>query len=242
MDRALYDAMAALDQRHWWYRARRHVLAALIKRRAMPPEGGQILEVGCGTGHNVSMLSQFGKVSALEVDAEARAVAQTRLDQPILSAPLPELEGVPRKHFDLVCAFDVIEHIADDVSAVAGIAKCLKPGGKFVATVPAHQWMWSAHDAVNHHFRRYSKGSFRALIDGSPLRLEAAGYFNSLLFPIAVAERMASKMRGKDEGHLSLPPAPLNALLEKAFAAERHLIGRVPLPVGLSLYVVASAT
>jgi SAM-dependent methyltransferase len=242
MDRTVYDAMAALDQRHWWYRARRQVVAALIRRLAKPPSNGRVIEIGCGTGHNLAMLSEFGDVTALEVDPEARAVAEKRLGRPILSAPLPKLDGVPKLHFDLVGAFDVIEHIEDDASALAAIAQCLKPGGKFVATVPAHQWMWSAHDVVNHHHRRYSKKQLRGLIEGSPLRLERIGYFNSLLFPIAVAERMASRLRGKDDSDLSLPAAPLNTALEKAFAAERHLIGRVPLPPGLSLFVVGSAT
>ena len=242
MDRTVYDAMAALDQRHWWYRARRHVIAALIRRLAAPAPGGEVLEIGCGTGHNLSMLAEFGSVSALEVDPEARSVAEKRLGKPILSAPLPELNGVPRSHFGLVGAFDVIEHIEDDASAVAAIAGCLKPGGKFVATVPAHQWMWSAHDVVNHHHRRYSKKQFRSLFEASPLKLERIGYLNSLLFPVAVGERMASKLRGKDDSDLSLPPAPLNTALEKAFAAERHLIGKVPLPPGLSLFAVASAT
>jgi SAM-dependent methyltransferase len=242
MDRTVYDAMAALDQRHWWYRARRQVIAALIRRVAKPPDGAELLEIGCGTGHNLSMLAEFGHVSGLEVDPEARSVAEKRLGRPVLSAPLPELDGVPKLRFDLVGAFDVIEHIEDDGSALAAIAQCLKPGGKFVATVPAHQWMWSSHDVVNHHHRRYSKKQFRALIDGSPLRLERIGYFNSLLFPVAIAERMASKLRGKDDSDLSMPPAPLNAALEKVFATERHLIGRVPLPPGLSLFAVASAT
>ena len=242
MDRVVYDAMAALDQRHWWYRARRQVTAALIRRLALPPKGAAVLEIGCGTGHNLSMLAEFGTVSALEVDPDARSVAEKRLGKPILSAPLPELVGVPRGQFDLVGAFDVVEHIEDDAAAVAAIARCLKPGGKLVATVPAHQWMWSAHDVVNHHHRRYSKSQFRKVIEASPLRLERIGYFNSLLFPVAVAERMVSKLRGKDDSDLSLPPAPVNAALEKAFAAERHLIGRVPLPPGLSLFAVASAT
>lgn len=241
MDRTVYEAMAALDQRHWWYRARRQVLAALIRRCAMPPANAEILEIGCGTGHNLAMLSEFGSVSALEVDPEARKVAEGRLGKPVLSAPLPELAGVPEGHFDLVGSFDVVEHIEDDQAAVTAIARRLKPGGKFVATVPAHQWMWSAHDVVNHHHRRYSLKSFRQLIEASPLRLERIGYFNSLLFPLAVAERMASKVRGKDDSDLALPAAPLNSALERAFAAERHLIGRVPLPPGLSLFAVASA-
>jgi hypothetical protein len=108
-------------------------------------------------------------------------------------------------------------------------------------TVPAHPWMWSAHDVVNHHKRRYSKSALRRLIEGSPLRLERIGYFNSLLFPLAVAERAASKMRGKEDADVRLPSAPLNRALEMVFKTERYLVGRLPLPAGLSLFAVASA-
>jgi SAM-dependent methyltransferase len=242
MERVVYRQMAELDQRHWWYRARREVIAALIRRRVRPPANAHILEIGCGTGHNLAMLGAFGHVDALELDEEMRGFAEQRLGRSVMSAPLPEMAGVPDRSYDLIGAFDVIEHIDDDHASVASIAAKLKPGGKFVMTVPAHQWMWSAHDVVNHHKRRYSKAGLRALIEGSPLRLEAIGYFNSLLFPAAVAERLASKARGKDDADLTLPSPPLNAALERAFAAERHLIGRVPLPVGLSLFAVASAT
>jgi SAM-dependent methyltransferase len=200
-----------------------------------------VLEIGCGTGHNLAMLSEFGQVDALELDDEARAVAEKRLGRKVMSAPLPELAGVPRKHYDLIGAFDVVEHIDDDATALASIAARLKPGGKLVVTVPAHQWMWSAHDVVNHHKRRYSKRALKRLFESSPLKLDAIGYFNSLLFPVAVAERLSSKMRGKDEADLKMPPAPLNSALEKVFAAERHLVGRLPLPLGLSLFAVASA-
>jgi SAM-dependent methyltransferase len=242
MERFVYEQMAELDQRHWWYCARRDVVAALIRRVVRPPANAAILEIGCGTGHNFPMLSQFGHVDALELDDQARSIAEKRLGRSIMSAPLPELAGVPERHYDLVGAFDVIEHIDDDRASIASIAERLKPGGKFVMTVPAHQWMWSAHDTVNHHKRRYSKRRLAQLIEGSPLKLDAVGYFNSLLFPVAIAERMASKALGKDGGDLALPPAPLNAALKRTFAAERHLIGRVPLPPGLSLFAVGSAT
>jgi SAM-dependent methyltransferase len=241
MERVVYDTMADLDQRHWWYRARRQVLAALIRRLAQPPPNASILEIGCGTGHNLAMLSGFGQVDALELDEEVRAVAEGRLGRQVMSTPLPELAGVPERQYDLVGAFDVIEHIDDDRAALASVASRLKPGGKLVMTVPAHQWMWSAHDVVNHHKRRYSKASLKRLIEGSPLRLDAIGYFNSLLFPVAVAERLSSKVRGRDEADLSVPPGPINATLEKVFASERHLVGRLPLPPGLSLFAVATA-
>jgi len=241
MERVVYEQMAELDQRHWWYRARREVIAALIRRRAMPPASARILEVGCGTGHNLAMLGQFGRVDAVELDEEARSIAADRLGRDVMGSPLPELAGVP-DDYDLIGAFDVIEHIDDDRAALATIASRLTPGGKLVLTVPAHGWMWSAHDVVNHHKRRYSKAALRRLIEGSPLRLDAIGYFNSLLFPLAVAQRTASKIAGRDDADVKLPAAPLNRALEKAFAAERHLIGRVPMPPGLSLFAVASAT
>jgi SAM-dependent methyltransferase len=241
MERVVYKQMAELDQRHWWYRARREVIAALIRRLANPPQGARILEIGCGTGHNLAMLGQFGEVDALELDEEARSLAESRLGKGVINARLPELSGVGQRLYDLIGAFDVIEHIDDDRAAIASTASRLKPGGRLVVTVPAHQWMWSAHDVVNHHKRRYSKRELRSLITGSPLRLDAIGYFNSLLFPVAVAERMTSKLRRKDAADLRLPPAPINSALEKAFAAERHLIGRLPLPPGLSLFAVASA-
>ena len=105
-----------------------------------------------------------------------------------MSARLPELDGIEDRTYSLIAALDVIEHIDDDQSAIASIATKLRPGGKFIMTVPAHQWMWSVHDVVNHHKRRYSKHGLRQLIERSPLKLGAIGYFNSLLFPLAVAE------------------------------------------------------
>jgi SAM-dependent methyltransferase len=241
MERIVYQQMAELDERHWWYRARREILADLIGREVRLPAKAKVLEIGCGTGHNLAMLGKFGRVDALELDEEARAVAEKRLGRKALSSPLPELGGVAEKHYDLIAALDVIEHIDDDAAAIASIAARLKPGGKLVVTVPAHQWMWSAHDVVNHHKRRYSKRGLKRLIERSPLKLDKIGYFNSLLFPLALADRLASKVRGKQDADLTLPPAPLNAALEKIFAAERHLVGRLPLPPGLSLFVVASA-
>jgi ubiquinone/menaquinone biosynthesis C-methylase UbiE len=155
---------------------------------------------------------------------------------------LPALEGVPDDTYDMVAALDVIEHIADDKAALEGIARVLKPGGKLVMTVPAHQWMWSAHDVVNHHHRRYSRRDFKTLVERSPLKLDSIGYLNSLLFPVAMAQRLASKMTGNEDPNLAPPAEPINQALERVFALERRVIGRIPLPPGLSLFAVASAT
>ena len=241
MERVVYQQMAELDDRHWWYRARRDIIADLIRREGRPPADAASLEIGCGTGHNLAMLSGFGRVDGLELDDEARTLSEKRLGRSVMRSPLPELAEVADRHYDLIGAFDVIEHIDDDAAALASIAAKLKPGGKFVMTVPAHQWMWTAHDVVNHHKRRYSRRSLRTLIERSPMKLERLGYFNSLLFPLALAQRAASKLRGREDADVKLPAAPLNAALETVFRAERHLVGRLPLPPGLSLFAVASA-
>lgn len=242
MERSVYKQMAELDQRHWWYTARRRVLAALIERRVRPPRDAAILEIGCGTGHNLAMLGKFGTVDALELDDSARAIAERRLGRPVMRSPLPGLDGIPLARYDLIAALDVIEHVADDRAALNSIARRLKPAGKLLMTVPAHQWMWSAHDVVNHHKRRYSKARLRDLVTASPLKLEAIGYFNSILFPFAAAERTVSRLRGKDSADLTLPARPLNALFGWAFGLERYVVGRVPMPPGVSLFAIASAT
>jgi 2-polyprenyl-3-methyl-5-hydroxy-6-metoxy-1,4-benzoquinol methylase len=239
MERVVYDHMAQLDQRHWWYRGRRKVLAELIRRSVALPQQARILEIGCGTGHNLAMLAQFGAVDALELDEEARNIAEKRLGHRVMSAPLPEIDEVADGAYHLIGAFDVIEHIEDDQAALTSIASKLKRGGTLVLTVPAHPWLWSAHDTVNHHKRRYSKRALKRLIDQSPLTLKKIGYFNSLLFPLAVAKRVASKLSSSNDASIGLPPLPVNSALERAFAAERHLIGNISLPPGLSLFAVA---
>ncbi|TKW75769.1 MAG: class I SAM-dependent methyltransferase [Staphylococcus hominis] len=237
MDRIVYDRMAAHDSTHWWYRARRDILHDLLARAKLP-KGARILEIGCGTGHNLPMLRQFGTVEAIEIDPAARAIASERLGRAAGDAPLPALPGVERAAYDLVAVLDVVEHIEDAVAALRAIAETLKPGGRVLATVPAHPWMWSAHDVVNHHHRRYTKASFRTAAEAAGLKVEGMGWFNSLLFPLAVGARAAGKLMGRDDSDDSPPPKPLNALFEKVFGWERHLVGRMPLPPGLSIWAV----
>jgi len=239
VDRIVYDRMAEHDSRHWWYVARRDILADYVARYADLPKGAKILEIGCGTGHNLPMLGQFGEVDAIEIDAAAREIATRRLGKPVGAAPLPELSGVERGSYDMIAVLDVVEHIEDDVGALRAMAACLKPGGKILVTVPAHQWMWSAHDVVNHHKRRYSKRTLTGALRAAGLHWRKLGYFNSLLFPVAVAARVAGKLSGKDDSDDSPPAAPLNSVLGSIFRLERHLLGRMPLPPGLSLILIA---
>jgi len=240
MDRVVYDRMAAHDTTHWWYRARREILSDYLKRYGALPSQAKILEIGCGTGHNLPMLASFGDVDAIEIDESAGKFAAERLGKPIGTSPLPELAGVGRGGYDLVAVLDVVEHVDDDVGALEAIASLLKPGGKILITVPAHQWMWSAHDVVNHHKRRYSKGTLVAALEKAGLKWRKLRWFNSLLFPAAVAARMVGKLTGKDDSDDSPPARPLNAVFETIFRLERHLLGRVPMTPGLSIIVLAS--
>jgi len=239
MDRIVYDRMAAHDSTHWWYRARRDILADYLTRYAALPARAQILEIGCGTGHNLPMLAGFGDVDAIEIDPAAREIASERLGKPVGAAPLPALTGVPRGHYDLIAVLDVVEHIEDDVAALAAMRECLAPGGKILIAVPAHQWMWSAHDTVNHHHRRYSKATLISAIERAGLKPKKLGYFNSLLFPLAAAARIAGRMSERDDSDDSPPPGPVNALFERIFRLERHLVGRVPMTPGVSIVTLA---
>lgn len=238
MERIIFDRMAALDQTHWWYVARRRILSDLIRREIKPPVDATILEIGCGTGHNFPVFSEFGTLDALEIDGPARAIASARLGRPVGDAPLPVLPGITDGHYDLIALLDVLEHIEDDTAALAGIKAKLKPGGRVLVTVPANAWMWSAHDRVHHHFRRYNPGSFRKVVDDAGLKVELLSHFNTLLFPLAAAVRVAGKLSGREDADDDQPPKLLNSMFTGIFGMERHLIGRVPMPFGISLAAV----
>jgi 2-polyprenyl-3-methyl-5-hydroxy-6-metoxy-1,4-benzoquinol methylase len=241
MDRVIYDRMAEHDTTHWWYRARRDVLASVIARKVALPPVAQILEIGCGTGHNLSMLARFGDIDAIEIDENSREIAAKRLGRDVGASPLPELSGVPERHYDMVALLDVLEHIEDDRAALRAIAKRLRPGGSILLTVPQFPWMWSGHDVANHHYRRYTKKTLRAAIADAGLNLQLLQSFNSLLFPLAAADRLVARVTGREGSDDAQPPAAVNQMFQKIFGLERYLVGRVPMPPGLSLIALVSA-
>ena len=240
MDREVFDRMAEQDQQHWWFVARRRILADLIAREVAPPRGARLLEIGCGTGHNLEMLGRFGTVDAIELDDHARQLASARLGRPVMKARLPELEGIADASYDLIALLDVLEHVEEDRPALEAIAAKLKPGGRILLTVPANRWMWSAHDVAHHHFRRYDRAELARVIEAAELKVELMSFFNSLLFPLAAAARIAGKIAGKTSSDDAMPPKPLNSLFTGLFGLERYLVGRVPLPAGVSLVAILS--
>jgi SAM-dependent methyltransferase len=238
MERAVFDRMAELDQDHWWFLARRRILATLIERIVKPPRGARILEVGCGTGHNLEMFGRFGLVEATELDECARALASKRLGREVKEAKLPDLSMFQRNAYDLVALLDVLEHVPDDLNSLRSIQRRLRPGGALLLTVPANPWMWSAHDAAHHHFRRYTRKQLEELFARSGFEVQLLSYFNSLLFPLVAAARIAGKILRKESADDTLPSAPVNAILEKVFGLEARMIGRMPMPFGVSLVAV----
>lgn len=238
MERAVYDRMRELEQAHWWFVGRRELLGRVIGRLSLP-ERAKILEVGCGVGGNLPLLGRFGSVEALEPDAESRNYVSAKLGVPVSDGQLPD--GLPYGPgaFDAVCGFDVLEHVEDDATSARKLAELVGPGGYLVATVPAYRWMWSRHDELHHHRRRYTKAEFEALFQRAGLMVIKASYFNTLLFPAAVAARLAKRVLGLKGEDDRMPPGWLNRLLTKVFRWEAGWVEKASLPFGLSILVVA---
>lgn len=237
MERAVYDRIRALEQDHWWFAGRRAVLSRALEDLGLP-RPARILEVGCGAGGNLQLLFPLGEVSALEPDGESRAYVADRYGMRVEAGLLPDGLPYQPETFDLVCAFDVIEHVDEDAASVKALARLVKPGGALLTTVPAYQWMWSRHDEAHHHKRRYALPAYRRLFEDAGLKVERGCHFNTLLLPLAITQRFAKKALGIDSSDDAMPPAPLNALLTKVFAAERALLPLSP-PMGLSILLAA---
>jgi SAM-dependent methyltransferase len=239
MDRAVYEAMAAEEDQHWWFVGRRAVLSDLIRRRAAPVNGARVLDMGCGSGGNMAMLAKFGELEAIEYDAPAREIAAARGIAPVAAGGLPDGLDVEDGRFGLIGLFDVLEHVEQDVASLKSLGEKLAPDGRLVISVPALPWLWSEHDVSHHHFRRYTRATLGKAIADAGLQVEGIGYFNTLLFPVALVQRLVQKLTGLGKGAAGLPSPPVNTALQAIFSLERHLIGRVPLPIGLSLWAIA---
>ncbi|MBC8721147.1 class I SAM-dependent methyltransferase [Paraburkholderia sp. 31.1] len=235
-----YLEMAETEAGHWWFRARRDVLRTLLERLALPRRAS-VLEVGSGTGGNLDMLAGFGAVSGLEMDPTARALSARKTGNQfdIRAGHCPDEVPFNGERFDLICFFDCLEHIADDAGSLARMRDLLTPGGRIIVTVPAGQSLWSAHDVFLHHYRRYSRGSLMRCAAVAGYEVERISYFNTLLYPVAVAARWADRLlRRKHSSGDAIPPWLLNAALYRIFSAERHWLAHAPLPYGVSLFAI----
>lgn len=235
-----YVEMAETEERHWWFCARRQILTRMLEQLALPKDA-RILEIGSGTGGNLAMLQRFGQVSALEMNDTARALAQQKMGPncDIRAGHCPDAMPFDGERFDLICLFDVLEHIPDDAGTLAALSGLLKPGGRVVLTVPAYRWLWGAHDEYLHHQRRYSAAEFKQKLRQAGLVIEKFSYFNTLLFPLAALVRLKERLSGSQQASGGqIPSALINASLKQVFALERFLVPRMNLPFGVSLLAV----
>lgn len=242
MNPEAYIEMAETESRHWWFVGRRNILSNLLHRLDLPDDA-RILEVGCGTGGNLEMLGEMGSVRAMELDhaaielAEAKTSGRFCIKQGACPDQIP-YEGP----FDLICLFDVLEHIEQDTETLSALNSRLAAGGRIILTVPAHQWLWSSHDEHLHHERRYSRSELSRKAASAGLSVQMISYFNTLLFPLAVATRIWNRMTGTETmSGTRLPPRAVNWLLTHTFSLERRLVGRFGLPTGVSLVAILTA-
>ena len=146
-----------------------------------------------------------------------------------------------RNSFDLIAALDVLEHVEDDTAALRALGEWLSERGVLLTTVPAFQWLWSEHDVLSHHLRRYTRERLTTLLRDAGLNVLYSGYFNSLLFPLAVANIKLGKLVSRDAYRgLQIPARGVNRTLEWIFRVESRLVPRIRLPFGLSIVACAS--
>ena len=240
MEPEVYARMAELEQDHWWFVARRAILVEVLTRLVDLPPTARVLEAGCGTGGNLVMLSRFGEVCAFEPTAQARRMARGKGAFDVREGRLPDEIPFEPGGFDLVAALDVLEHVDEDLESMRALSNQLRPGGWALITVPAFSFLWSEHDARHRHKRRYGRDELVERIMAAGLSPVFVTFFNSFLFPVIAGIRLVKNALRITDVEDDKMPAPLvNRALNSVFASERHLVGRVPLPMGVSLLVIA---
>jgi SAM-dependent methyltransferase len=240
MDRDYELQTHQAEDRHWWYRGRRKVLERVVEDLRLPARA-RILDAGCGSGRNMVELARHGTVTGVELADASVSLARERGAGEVIAGSVLEMP-FEADSFDLAASLDVIEHLEDDLTALRELRRVVAPGGSLLITVPAYQWLWSGHDEINHHFRRYTRRSLQRAGEAAGWHQVRTTYFNSLLLPAAIMLRVLDRFSRKTtESSLDLwvPPQPLNWLLERPLQLEAAMIGRGGrIPAGLSLLAV----
>jgi SAM-dependent methyltransferase len=261
MDPAYTRTYEEFELRHWWFVARREIIRQALHRYALPAspapshasagqdgQGPRWLDVGCGTGVLLNACPEITDKLGLEVDAASVARAREKgLDVRQVSPGDWALEQYGR--FDLVTLCDVLEHLEDEHAALASVRGVLQPGGVLLVTVPALMSLWSGHDVINRHFRRYTRGSLLRLFPSAEWDVLRVSYFSSLLLPMIWAARkwknFRESRRAAREGgggvaahDFKFGPAWADRLLLSTFRLEKNWLKFSRFPLGSSVLLV----
>lgn len=232
-----YQNMFEVEDSHFWFKTVRQIVLELAKDLAERPLA--VLDLGCGTGGTMSQMPPAWRVTGADYSAQALAFSRVRGHRKLARVDAQRLP-LRDASFDLIFALDVVEHTERDDLSAAEIFRVLRPGGRFIASVPAYQALFGPHDEALGHHRRYRRSAFRRLLEGAGFEVQRATYFNSLLFPLAATVRVGQRLFGLGgESNAAAELGPLNGLFARVFAQERRLLGLVDLPVGLSVLAVA---
>jgi len=237
-----HDFGSEWGESHWWFQGRIKIVDFIFRELSLHDRNMKILDIGCGTGVMLPLLSRYGMVDGL--DSSEIAIDYCRKKNiggvNLIAGSFPD--ALPAgAQYDLVTIFDVIEHIEDDIGMFKDIHCLLKPGGLLVCTVPAYKFLWGPHDMLNQHKRRYTKKSIVKKAQEAGFEIKRASYFNTFLFTPIVCVKLWRKIRTGSPEKLSdlrlLRNKTLNNLFEAIFSSEKFVLKYINMPFGLSLFI-----
>jgi len=239
-----YAIMRKVEDRHWWFVGRRRIVAAFVEQicRDLQNEGRgrpRILDIGCGTGANLKLLSKFGDAEGVDVSAEALNFCRARGLENVKQGAA---EGLPYddETFDLVTGLDVVEHLDDDVAGLREMHRVLRPGGRVLLFVPAFMFLWGVQDDVSNHRRRYTLSELRRKLEQAGLRVERASYANLTFFGPIFIGRLLMRLTGlRPASENSINIGRLNSFLGAVLGSERFWLRHLNFPFGVSAICVA---
>lgn len=237
----MYRRHAQMEDTHWWFEGRRRVIDRVLRAHLVPTPHRHILDVGCGTGGMFPLLQRYGEVEGAEPSDDGRRFLKERFPQ-VKVHPCALPDGLPKGTWQLVTMFDVLEHLEEPVEALRALRSRTSSTGQLILTVPALQSLWSKHDEVNHHHRRYRRTQLIAQLSAGGFAVTHSSYFNSTLLPAVAAVRIAQRLvpaLDRGEGDLKATPEPFNAVLTKILGLEGAVASRLGFPLGVSLIAVA---
>ena len=240
MDRLL-EATARVERDHFWFRGFRRfvepIVATTARGRAI-----DILDCGCGTGHNLALLRRYGRAYGIDLTWAGLQYAREKGESRVARATVAALPFASAM-FDLVTSFDVLYSLEDAVetAAIAEMARVLKPGGTAIVNVAALDALRGNHSVLAGEVRRYSRADLARRLEAAGLRVTQSTYTNFTILPLVAAIRFKQRFSGHVESQeeISIPPGPINALLSGLLAAEAAATRYVNMPLGSSLLAVA---